>query len=65
MTQVKAKKNDRLDSIVFEYYGSLENFGKVLEANVHLQNKVILNDGDIVYLPFFEKVAKKEVKALW
>ena len=65
MKQIKATQNERLDTVVFREYKSLDNFGKVLEQNKHLQNKAVLSDGDIINLPILETVIKKEVSALW
>lgn len=46
-----AKDDERLDSIVYSHYGTLNVFQSVLEVNSHLLNKKILNAGDIVLLP--------------
>lgn len=46
-----AKDDERLDSIVYSHYGTLNVFQSVLETNSHLLNKKILNAGDIVLLP--------------
>ena len=66
MRTYTAQKGDRLDSIVFKEYGTLEHLDKVLEANPHLVTKVAYDDGDVVNLPVIE-VPKKEikVKTLW
>lgn len=66
MKTYTAQKGDRLDQIVFREYKTLKIFSKVLEANPHLTNKVILDDKDIVNLPIIQlpKTTKK-VKTLW
>jgi|GEM_PF-349475 phage tail protein X len=56
----------RLDQIVYEVYGDLEQFEEVLEANRELLKKLILEPGDIVRL--VQKRKKPEIieeKALW
>jgi len=65
MIKYIAQKGDRLDQIVYKKYKTLKIFEKVLEANLHLLNKVILDEGDIVYLPKIKIEKPKEVKALW
>jgi phage tail protein X len=64
----KAKDNERLDSIVYAYYGSLMPFEKILEANLKANPdfSVILKAGDDVALPDI-KIAPpvEEAKALW
>ncbi|RAZ62895.1 tail protein X, partial [Campylobacter hyointestinalis] len=51
MTRYVAKDGDRLDSIVYKHYGSLEYFSQVLSVNFGLC--VILKAGDVVILPEF------------
>jgi phage tail protein X len=56
----------RLDQIVYEVYGDLEQFEEILEANRELLKKLILEPGDIVRL--VQKRKKPEIieeKALW
>jgi len=65
MRQIEANNKERLDEIVYREYKTLKDFGGVLEANPHLQDKSFLSDGDIVYLPIFEKEVKTEVSGLW
>jgi phage tail protein X len=62
-----AQTGDRLDQIVYKEYGTLKIFDKVLEANPHLDKKVILDDNDVVNLPVIQikKETTKEVKSLW
>jgi len=56
----------RLDQIVWEAYGSLEQFEEVLEANPNLSRKLLLEPGDIVKLvPAKQKPRIVEEKALW
>lgn len=57
-----AKDGDRLDSIVYKHYGSLEYFPQVLSINFDLC--VILKAGDIVILPKFASKEPKQNK-LW
>lgn len=57
-----AKDGDRLDSIVYKHYGSLEYFSQVLSINFGLC--VILKAGDIVILPKFASKEPKQNK-LW
>lgn len=61
-SKVVAKDGDRLDSIVYKHYGSLEYFEKVLSVNCGLS--VILKAGDIVILPKFTTKEPKQNK-LW
>ena len=66
MIEVKVTEQKRLDQVVYEKLGSLERFEKILEINRHLIHKVLLDIGDIVYLPESkpkEKIVKE--KALW
>lgn len=51
MKYVIATQNDRLDTIVYTYYGTLAPLNMVMLANAHLMSKVLLDDGDKVYLP--------------
>ena len=59
-----AKDNERLDSIVYSHYGTLNVFQSVLEVNSHLLNKKILNAGDIVLLPQID-TSIKTLDDLW
>jgi len=68
MIEIKVTENKRLDQVVYENLGSLENFEEILELNKHLIEKDILDIGDIVYIPETiptddEKIV--EEKALW
>jgi hypothetical protein len=56
----------RLDTVVWNTYGTLIPMGMVLEANAHLLGKTHLNTGDTVYLPTYKPPkAQTEVKTLW
>lgn len=67
MKQIIAQNGDRLDQIVYEQYKTLSVIDKVLEANTHLKNKVILEDGDVINIPVITiaKETIKKVKTLW
>ena len=55
----------RLDTIVFNHYGTLDVLELVLEQNKQYLNKYILDTGDIVILPAYT-VSKQNVgTALW
>jgi len=62
--KVTAKQGDRLDKIVQEKLGTLDNFKEVLELNSSLKNKLYLDENDIVILPVIEKKIKVEDE-LW
>ena len=67
MIEIKVTENKRLDQVVYDNLGSLENFEEILEINKHLIEKEILDIGDIVYLPEPTENREKVVKevALW
>lgn len=68
MTQYRPQEGERLDTIVFKAYGSIdaEVMVSVMDANEQLLDRTILRAGDIVYLPDIEKsAAVSESKALW
>ena len=67
MIEIKVTENKRLDQVVYDNLGSLENFEEILELNKHLIEKEILDIGDIVYLPEPTENSEKVVKevALW
>ena len=67
MIEIKLKENKRLDQVVYENLGKLDNFEEILELNKHLIEKDILDIGDIVYLPEPVQINEKivEEKALW
>ncbi|MGD9623840.1 MAG: phage tail protein [Arcobacter sp.] len=62
--KVTAKQGDRLDKIVQEKLGTLDNFKEVLELNSSLKNKLYLDENDVVILPVIEKKIKVEDE-LW
>ena len=62
--KVVAKQGDRLDKIVQEKLGTLDNFKDVLELNTNLKDKLYLDENDIVILPVIEKKIKIEDE-LW
>ena len=65
MNEIKLKENKRLDQIVYDYYGNLDNFEEILELNKHLIEKVILDIDDVVYLPDITTGKIVEEKSLW
>lgn len=62
MQKYTAKDGDRLDSIVYEHYGTLDCFSEVLAFNTKLNE--ILKAGDVVLLPQV-KIKEKRLKSLW
>jgi hypothetical protein len=68
MIEIKLKENKRLDQVVYEELGSLDNFEEILELNKHLLEKDILDIGDVVFLPEFSQIENEKIikeKALW
>jgi len=67
MIETKVTENKRLDQVVYEQLGNLDNFEEILELNKHLIEKDILDIGDIVYLPEPKQEDEKIIKekALW
>lgn len=57
-----AHQGERLDSVVYAHYRTLDVFALVLSANPKLSP--LLKDGDVVILPSFPIFPKKE-KTLW
>jgi len=51
MKRTVATTGDRLDQIIYQYYGTLDVMNEVMMSNVHLLSKTILDAGDIVNLP--------------
>jgi len=51
MKQTIATSGDRLDQIIYQYYGTLDVMNEVMMSNAHLMGKPILDNGDKVYLP--------------
>jgi len=62
MKTYRASEGERLDTIVYAHYGSLEHFAEVLAKNARLQT--LLKDGDMVKLPEFPTAPTKEPE-LW
>lgn len=60
-----AKDGERLDSIVYAHYGTLNLFQSVLECNPNLLNHQILRAGEIVWLPSADTKAKSLEGKLW
>lgn len=58
-----AKDKERLDSIVYKHYGTLENFAGILAFNSHLN--AILRAGDKVFLPEIKVKEIKSENVLW
>ena len=67
MIEIKVTENKRLDQVVYDNLGNLDNFEEILELNKHLLDKIILDIEDIVYLPEPNQTNEKVVKevALW
>ena len=55
----------RLDTIVYEYYGSLDNLEDVMVENKQYLNKSILDTGDMVELPIYAVKKENNGEALW
>jgi hypothetical protein len=55
----------RLDTIVYEYYGSLDNLEDVMVENKQYLNKPILDTGDMVKLPIYASFKENDGEALW
>lgn len=60
MKHVIATQNDRLDTIVYTYYGTLEPLNDVMLANAHLMSKALLDAGDKINLPDYVAPATNE-----
>lgn len=67
MIEIRVTENKRLDQVVYENLGALDNFEEILELNKHLIDKIILDIDDIVYLPEPKITDEKIIKevALW
>lgn len=61
----RAKDGERLDSIVYAHYGTLDLFQSVLACNPNLLNHRILRAGEIVWLPSADTKAKSLENRLW
>ncbi|CUV65238.1 Putative Phage Tail Protein X [Sulfurovum sp. enrichment culture clone C5] len=57
---------DRLDTIVYAKYGTLEPIMIVIEANSHILDRSTLSAGVIIKLPEWSApIKKEEAKTLW
>ena len=67
MREYRANQGERLDRIIYREYKTLNQdvVNKVLEANPHLLDKLVLDAFDIVYLPEITIEPNKENKTLW
>lgn len=61
----RAKDGERLDSIVYAHYGTLDLFQSVLACNPNLLNHRILRAGEVVWLPSADTKAKSLENKLW
>lgn len=66
MKHTVATKGDRLDVIIYQYYGTLDVMNEVMMNNPHLMSTPILSTGDKVYLPDIAKPEQSETGVnLW
>lgn len=65
MDRYVANDGDRIDSVVYRTYGTLEPLWMVLESNRELLGREVLQSGDVVVLPLYKTKPKEETKALW
>lgn len=67
MKHVIATQNDRIDTIVYAVYGTLEPLNEVMMANAHLMSKPVLDAGDKVYLPEYTAtdISESDGVSLW
>jgi len=67
MREYRANQGERLDRIIYREYKTLNQdvVNKVLEANPHLLDKLVLDAFDIVYLPEITIEPSEENKTLW
>jgi len=57
-------ENERLDTVIFNHYGDLNNIFTVLEINPHIQKDVFLEVGAEIKLPYFAEKKVREIQ-LW
>jgi len=57
-------EDERLDTVVYNEYGDLNNIFTILELNPHIQKDVFLEVGAEIKLPVFEKQKAVEIQ-LW
>lgn len=62
-----AKQGERLDTIVYSYYGTVDVLHTVMLYNVDLLGKELLDDGDVVTLPVIDTESSEieKGKTLW
>lgn len=66
MKHTVALTGDRIDQIVYKYYGTLDVLNDVMQSNIHLISKPVLESGDVVYLPDIDTSEQSESGvALW
>lgn len=68
MTRYIAKEGDRLDTIIYNRYGTVDAkiTEAVMEVNKSLLNTPKLSAGDVVYLPDITTTqSESDAKALW
>ncbi len=59
---ILTQNNQRLDKVVYDYYGDLAMFDAVLAANTHIAN-TILDEGVELSMP--EQITTTEEDKLW
>ena len=57
-------EDERLDTVVYNHYGTLSNIFTILELNPHVQRDVFLEVGAEIKLPYFAEEKVKEIQ-LW
>jgi len=66
MNEYLCSDGDRLDTVVYQAYASLQPMDLVLIANPHLLEHTSLRAGEMVALPFWQPpIAKQEARTLW
>ena len=68
MTQYRPQEGERLDTIIFKAYESIDAnvMDIVLDANEHLLDRTKMKSGDVVYLPaIMQETEQSTTKALW
>jgi len=68
--QYLVKYSQRFDEIVYQVYGNLDLFEKLLSLNTHLLNKMYLEKGDTINLIEVEPTTKttpkeENLKSIW
>lgn len=54
-------EGERWDTIAYHYYGSAAQYGRIIEANLHLDITPSLPTGAIVLIPILEQAASSDV----